>query len=131
MVTIGRTFSMRSLAATAFLACVAAGCAGPTTEDRARAAAADIEASIKDYDGPALSQEVDRALVKEVQTNLATLKEYMGEIDGKIDPVLINSIQAFQRKQNEALAWWQFWMRRPNDGLITDDLRAEIQAAAS
>ncbi len=132
MVTMLRPFSMRSLAAAALLVCVSAtGCAGPNTEDRARAAAADIEASIKDYDGPALSQKVDRALVKEVQTNLTTLKEFMGEIDGKIDPVLVNSIQAFQRKQNEAIPWWQFWMRRPNDGLITDDLRAEIQAAAS
>jgi len=115
----------------AVAAALAIGCAGaPTGEERAREAAADIEASIQDYDTPALNQQVEASAVVEVQENLTTLDEYMDEIDGEIDPVLVNSIQAFQRKQNEAIPWWRFWQRRPNDGLITPELRREIAAAA-
>ena len=106
-------------------------CDTPSVEDRARAAAADIQASIQDYDGPALQQEVEEAVVREIQENLSKLKEYMDEVDGEIDPVLINAIQAFQREQNEAIPWWQFWARRPNDGLITPELREAISAAAA
>lgn len=113
------------------LLATASGCIGRSSEDRAREAAADIEASITDYDGPALNQKVDASVVEEVQRNLTAINEYMGEVDGKIDPVLVNSIQAFQRQQNAAIPWWQFWQRNPADGLITDELRAELAAATS
>lgn len=109
----------------------AAGCGGPTTEQRAREVAAEIQASIRDYDGPALEQKVTTEVVTEVQTHLTTLKEYMGEINGEIDPVLVNAIQAFQRNRNEQIPWWRFWQRSPNDGLITEDLRRELAAAAA
>ncbi len=107
------------------------GCSGPDAEGRARAAAADIQASIKDFDGPAMDQEVDKTTVIEVQKNLTTLKEFMGEVDGKVDHVLVNAIQAFQRKQNEAIPWWRFWERSADDGLITENLRQAIAAAAA
>lgn len=114
----------------ALLATVPAGCDTPTAEERALAAKAEIEASIQDYDGPALRQEVDEEVVVEVQKNLTVLNEFMGEIDGEIDPVLVNAIQAFQRRQNETVPWWQFWEREPSDGLITEELRAELSRAA-
>ena len=117
--------------AAVLLALFVSACDTPSVEDRARAAAADIQASIQDYDGPALNQEVDDAVVREVQQNLTKLKQYMDEIDGEIDPVLVNAIQAFQREQNETVPWWQFWARKPNDGLITPELRQAISAAAA
>ncbi len=119
----------KALAATV-LFCAGFGCSGPDVEARARAVAADIEASIQDYDTPALEQEIDPAIVKEVQTHLTALKQYMGEINGEIDPVLINAIQAFQRRKNDEIPWWRRWQRTANDGLLTDALRDEIARAA-
>jgi peptidoglycan hydrolase-like protein with peptidoglycan-binding domain len=66
---------------------------------RAREAAEEIQKSIPDVDAVALSQQVDPTLVKEVQTHLTALKEYQGEISGKLDSVTINAIQAFQRSE--------------------------------
>ncbi len=126
------TISARLCLAITLIGAAASSCSGPNSEERAREVAADIQASIQDFDGPALTQEVDKAVVREVQTNLTTLKEYMGEVDGQIDPVLVNAIQAFQRSRNAQLPWWRFWQRTANDGLITEELRQEIaQAAAS
>lgn len=126
-----RTGRFVAVAATALLLALTAACSGPDAEERAREAAAAIEASIKDYDTAALNQKVDKKVVKEVQNQLTQLDEYMGEINGQIDPVLVNAIQAFQRSQNAKIPWWQFWDRRPNDGLITDHLRRELAAATS
>jgi hypothetical protein len=121
----------RSLAAlaAACLLCLTAACSSPDAETRAREAAEAIQASIKDYDTAALNQKVDKPVVVEVQTQLTQLHEYMGEINGEIDAVLVNSIQAFQRAQNDKIPWWQFWARHPNDGLITDRLRSQLAAA--
>ncbi len=115
----------------AVILCAVSACGAPNAEERAREAAVAIEASIQDFDGPALNQEVDREVVIEVQTNLTAIKEYMGEINGEIDPVLVNAIQAFQRTKNAELAWWKFWQHKPNDGLITDSLRQQLKAAAA
>lgn len=109
----------------------AVGCVGPDGEERAREAAKDIQASIQDFDGPALNQVVDRKVITEVQRNLAALHEYKGELNGEIDGVLVNAIQAFQRSKNEGIPWWRSWQRAPIDGLITDELRGEIAAAAA
>lgn len=119
----------RAIVAVALLSTT--GCFGPDVEGRAREAAADIQASIRDYDGPALNQVVDGKIVAEVQTNLTALDEYKGEINGQIDGVLVNAIQAFQRSKNEDIPWWRSWERAPSDGLITEELRREIAAAAS
>jgi len=130
-----RTPGARLVAKAAMIAmmaiCGAVGCVGPDGEERAREAAKDIQASIQDFDGPALNQVVDRKVVIEVQTNLAALHEYKGEINGEIDGVLVNAIQAFQRSKNEGIPWWRSWQRSPIDGLITDQLRGEIAAAAA
>ncbi len=111
--------------------CAVAACGVPNAEERERDAAAAIEASIQDFDGPALSQEVERKVVVEVQTHLTEIKEYMGEINGEIDPVLVNAIQAFQRAKDAEVPWWKFWQHRPNDGLITDLLRQQLKEAAA
>lgn len=113
------------------LALSVGGCDAGSTERRAREAAEHIQASIRDYDGPALAQELEPKVVREVQTHLTTLREYMGEIDGEIDQVLVNAIQAFQRAQNERIPWWLFWQRKPIDGLITDELRRQLAAATA
>ncbi len=115
----------------AVLATALAACTGQSTEDRAREAAADIRASIQDFDVPALNQKVEKAMIVEVQTQLTSLKDYMGEVSGEMDQVLVNAIQAFQRRQNEAIPWYLFWTRTPNDGLIDDELRADLARAAS
>ena len=50
-----------------------------------------------DVEAIALEQKADPAVVSEVQRNLTTINEYQGEIDGKLDSVTVNAIQAFQR----------------------------------
>ena len=122
--------AQRACHGAAILIALISACSGPTSEERARAVAADIEASIQDFDTAALAQEIDPKIVREIQTQLTELKDFMGEIDGEIDPVLINAIQAFQRRENEKIAWWRIFSRKPNDGLITEDLRAALAKAA-
>lgn len=97
----------------------AAGCSHKTVEERARETADKMQKSLVDVEGIALEQKADPALVSEVQRNLTTINEYQGEIDGKIDSVTVNAIQAFQRTAG-----------LPDDGIITQDTRQKLSSAA-
>ena len=46
----------------------------------------------------ALQQKVSPEVLKKVQEELGTLKEYLDEPTGKMDFVTVNAIQAFQRR---------------------------------
>jgi peptidoglycan hydrolase-like protein with peptidoglycan-binding domain len=83
--------------ALAFAACLAA-CDSESSEQRARAAAEKIQSSIPNQLAVALKQKASPENVKEAQEALTLAKEYMGEVDGDLDVVTVNAIQAFQRR---------------------------------
>jgi len=79
------------------LAVALAGCSRSDTEDRARKAAEKIKESIPDVEAKALAQKATPEQVKRAQESLIVAKEYMGQADGRLDPVTVNAIEAFQR----------------------------------
>ena len=109
--------STSPLALVAVLA--AAGCSQQSVEDRARETLEKIQKSMVDVEAVALEQKADPAVVSEVQRNLTAINEYQGEINGKLDSVTINAIQAFQRTAG-----------LKDDGIITDATRQKLAAAA-
>lgn len=101
------------------LALAACGCGGQSLESRARAAGEEVARSIAGSDDAALAQNADAELVREVQRNLHALDEYLGPIDGRLDTVTVNAIEAFQRAQ-----------RLPDDGMLDDRTLARLRSAA-
>ncbi len=95
------------------------GCDTRTTEDRGREALKKIQESIPDIEAKALEQQVDPAVVQDVQRQLTAIKEYQGDIDGKLDSVTVNAIQSFQRSAG---------LR--DSGLIDERTREKLKAAA-
>lgn len=97
-----------------------AGCSERSVEERAREQAEKIEREMGDPDAVALEQPADPAVVREVQAQLTAIKEYQGEVNGTIDSVTVNALQAFQRTAG---------LRA--DGLLTEATRRELAAAAA
>ena len=64
---------------------------------RAREAAEKIKESIPDVEARALAQKTTPEQVKQAQEALKKVHEYLGEANGKLDAVTVNSIEAFQR----------------------------------
>ncbi|MBI4517279.1 MAG: peptidoglycan-binding protein [Deltaproteobacteria bacterium] len=95
------------------------GCSGLDAETRAREAADKIKASIADLEARALEQKVDPADVKAAQAVLTTLNEYQGEVNGQLDAVTVNSIEAFQRAKG---------LRA--DGILNEQTKRLLQEAA-
>ena len=108
----------RSAIIVALSVCALGACSEGGREARERQARDEILGSIKDVDAIALEQKVDPAVVKEVQTQLAGIKEYQGEVNGKLDSVTINAIQAFQRS-----------VGLDDDGLLNDPTRKKLKEA--
>jgi len=99
---------------------LAAACTQQDSEERARKAEQKIRESIPDVVGRALEQKVTPEQVKRAQQALTDLHEYMGEVNGVIDPVTVNAIQAFQRAQGlEA------------DGILTARTERRLQEVAA
>lgn len=92
-----------------------AGCQGDT-EARAREAAEKIKESIPDVQARALEQRVSEQEVREAQQALRIAKEYLGEVNGKLDPVTVNAIQAFQRARG---------LR--DDGILNERTKRELR----
>src|SRR2546425_1398613 len=82
---------------------------GQSAEERARQTAEKIKESIPDVVAKALAQKVTPDEVKQAQEALKTVNEYLGEVDGKLDAVTVNAIQAFQRTHGVR-----------DDGILTD-----------
>ncbi len=76
-----------------------AACSGPSAEKRGREALEKIKESIPDVEAKALAQKVTPEQVRRAQEQLQTLKEYLGEPDGRLDSVTVNAIEAFQRSR--------------------------------
>jgi peptidoglycan hydrolase-like protein with peptidoglycan-binding domain len=100
------------------VALLAVGCSQRDAETRAREAAEKIKASIPNVEERALEQKVNADEVKAAQEQLSKLNEYQGEVNGKLDSVTVNAIEAFQREHDiEA------------NGLLTDETRQLLQKA--
>lgn len=97
------------------LAAFVAGCQGDT-EARARQAAEKIKESIPDVQGRALEQRATEEEVREAQRALRIVKEYLGEVNGTLDPVTVNAIQAFQRARG---------LR--DDGILNERTKRELR----
>jgi len=104
----------------ALLALLAPACSRETAEERARKTAETIQKGMVDVEAVALDQKADPSVVSEVQRQLTALHEYQGEINGQIDSVTVNALQAFQRAAGLA-----------DTGLITPETRAKLTAAAA
>ena len=111
---------MRKPLATLLLGLVSLlGCSDEAAERRARAAAEKVKESMPDVHAVALAQPVSAEDVRAAQAALAQLREYQGEVNGKLDTVTINAVQAFQRSQG-----------LDDDGILDEDTRLRLQAAA-
>ncbi len=106
---------LRCLTVACALSVGALGCQGDT-EARAREAAEKIKASIPDVQARALAQKVSEEEVREAQQALQVVKEYMGEVNGELDAITVNAIQAFQRSRG---------LR--DDGILDDRTKRELR----
>lgn len=86
------------------------------TEARAREAAEKIKESIPDVHARALAQPVSEEDVREAQLALREVKEYLGEVNGKLDTITVNAIQAFQRSRG---------LR--DDGILNERTKRELR----
>jgi peptidoglycan hydrolase-like protein with peptidoglycan-binding domain len=86
-----------------------AACSSQSAEERARETQEKIMESIPDVVAKALAQKTTPEDVKHAQEALTAVNEYMGAVDGKLDGVTVNSIQAFQRAHGLT-----------DDGILTD-----------
>lgn len=103
-----------------FTSAAAFACNEQSVERRARDAQDKILSSIPNRMAVALAQKATPEEIEQAQEALTVLKEYMGEINGKLDPVTINAIQAFQREHG-----------LEDDGILdaeTKALLAEVKA---
>lgn len=114
--TASRRAAWRAVAALAALAVT--HCSSPSEESQ-REIADKIQKSLVDVEAIALEQKASPDVISEVQRNLTAIHEYQGEINGKLDSVTINAIQAFQRTAG-----------LEDDGIITDATRTKLAEAA-
>lgn len=80
-------------------AALAVGCSSQDPQELAKLAMERAKASARSIDHAAAAQQVDAEAVKQVQQQLTVLKEYMGPINGRLDPVTLNAFEAFQRSE--------------------------------
>lgn len=111
---------MRAWLAAGAAAVLLAGCGRDDVEARARAAAERVRQTLTDDSERALGQRVPPEQVRAAQQALSVLHEYYGDIDGTLDPVTVNAIQAFQRRAG-----------LEPDGLLTPDTQRRLQLAAT
>jgi peptidoglycan hydrolase-like protein with peptidoglycan-binding domain len=95
-----------------------AACDGESAEQRARAAAEKIQSSIPNQLAVALEQDAAPEQIKEAQEALTSIDEYMGEVNGELDAVTVNAIQAFQRSHGLA-----------DDGILDEETRRLLREA--
>ncbi len=74
-----------------------ASCSRQTLEERAREQAEKVIGSMGSAQSRALEQRVPPEEVKQAQQALTQVHEYMGQINGNLDAVTVNAVEAFQR----------------------------------
>jgi peptidoglycan hydrolase-like protein with peptidoglycan-binding domain len=87
---------MRTTILVIVAAVLLAGCNAPSAETRAKEQLEKMKESIPDVEAAALGQKVTAEQVKRAQEALKKSSEYLGEANGKLDAVTVNSIEAFQ-----------------------------------
>lgn len=96
-------------------------CSGGSVEERAREAAERMKDALgPDVEALAITQPIDPDVAKEVQQNLTAIHEYQGEINGKLDAVTVNALQAFQRSAG-----------LKDDGMVDAKTRQRLSEAAA
>jgi peptidoglycan hydrolase-like protein with peptidoglycan-binding domain len=100
-------------------AALLAGCSEADTERRGRETFEKVQESMPNRVAVALAQKATPEDVTAAQKSLTALKEYMGEINGKLDMVTINAIQSFQRSQG-----------LEDDGLLDEKTKKLLAEAA-
>jgi peptidoglycan hydrolase-like protein with peptidoglycan-binding domain len=96
------------------------GCNGRSAERRAREAAEMIKESIPDVEARALAQKTTPEQVQQAQEALRKVHEYLGEANGKLDAVTVNSIEAFQRAHG-----------LKGDGILNEGTQRALQEAVA
>jgi peptidoglycan hydrolase-like protein with peptidoglycan-binding domain len=96
------------------------GCNGRSAEMHAREAAERIKESMPDIEARALEQKTTPEQVKQAQEELKKVWEYLGDANGKLDAVTVNSIEAFQRAHGLKA-----------DGILNERTRRTLQEAAA
>lgn len=102
----------------AALGLTALGC--KDAETRAQEAQAKIREQLKDPMAEALAQQLPPEKVREAQEHLTVLKEYLGEVNGVLDSVTVNAVQAFQDSHG-----------LPANGMLTDQTLDSLRQAAN
>jgi peptidoglycan hydrolase-like protein with peptidoglycan-binding domain len=115
-----RPVRLSVLAATTVILALTLGCSEEGSERRARDAAEKIKEAIPNRMAVALSQKAEADDVRQAQEVLTRLKEYMGEVNGTLDAVTVNAIQAFQRAQG-----------LDDDGILDDKTKRLLKEAAA
>jgi len=95
-------------------------CSRQSVEERAREQAEKIQRGMVDVEAVALEQQAPSEVVSEVQRHLTAINEYQGEINGTLDSVTVNAIQAFQRSAG-----------LKDDGIITKQTRTRLAEAVA
>lgn len=106
----GRTINVAGMCM--FLLVGLAACDRESTERRAKAAAEKIQSSIPNQLAVALKQNASAEDIKAAQEALVLVNEYMGEVNGELDAVTVNAIQAFQRRNG-----------LEDDGILDDETK--------
>ena len=78
-----------------FLALI--GCKAKSAEQRAREQLEKMKEAMPDVEARALEQKVTPEDVRMAQTGLQAADEYLGPVNGQLDAVTVNAIEAFQR----------------------------------
>lgn len=94
------------------------GCSDADVETRAREAAEKIKESMPDVEAKAMAQKTTPEDVKLAQQALTAVHEYMGEINGELDAITVNAIQAFQKTHGLKA-----------DGLLTEKTKSLLREA--
>jgi len=97
-----------------------AGCTGGNEEERGRQALEKMKESLPDVEAKALAQKVTPETVKEAQEGLKAANEYLGEVNGKLDAVTVNAIEAFQRSRG-----------LKDNGILTDKTQRALREAVA
>ncbi len=112
---------MKLRVAVALLSLLAVGaCRREDPEERARRMAEEVQAALGDVQAAALAQKVAPETVREAQQHLRTLGEYLGEVNGVLDAVTVNAVQAFQTAEG----------LEPN-GILDERTMARLREAAA
>lgn len=91
-------------------------CSHGSIEDRAREQAEKVIASMGDAETRALAQKATPQQVQQAQEALTIVHEYMGEVNGKLDAITVNAVEAFQRSHG-----------LKDDGILNDKTQHLLQ----